>query len=198
MGAFGKRPLVVGIGGSDGPGSATERALARTLEEAERRGADVRLFGGVFLGELPLFRPRRPDRTWHATELVATVSRADGVIVATPSYHGCVSGVVKNALDYLEDLRRHDRPYLDGRAVGCVVTSAGTQAGGITLAALRAIVHALRGWPTPFGATLDVVPGAPITDKDAGKLAIVAGQVVEFARMAGATHDAGDAVEAAR
>lgn len=189
MGAFGKRPLVVGIGGSDGPGSATERALACALERAEREGAETRLFGGVFLGELPLFRPRRPERSWHATELVETVARADGIILATPSYHGCVSGVVKNALDYLEDLRGHDRPYLDGRAVGCVVTSAGTQAGGITLVALRAIVHALRGWPTPFGATIDVRPGEVFGDREAAKLGMVAAQVVEFARMARATPD---------
>ncbi|MEV8510438.1 NAD(P)H-dependent oxidoreductase [Actinoplanes sp. NPDC051475] len=193
MDALGKRPLVVGIGGSEGPGSATERALARALEEAGLRGAEVRIYGGAFLGALPLFRPGHPERTWQARELVTTVARADGIILATPSYHGGVSGMVKNALDYLEDLRCDDRPYLDGRAVGCVVTSAGTQAGGITLAALRAIVHALRGWPTPFGATLDVLPGASaesVVDRDAGKLAIVAAQVVEFARMAGAVHNA--------
>lgn len=193
MDALGKRPLVVGIGGSDGPGSATERALARALEEAELRGAEVRLFGGAFLGALPLFRPGHPERTWQACELVTTVARADGIILATPSYHGGISGMVKNALDYLEDLRCDDRPYLDGRAVGCLVTSAGTQAGGITLAALRAIVHALRGWPTPFGATLGVRPGASaefLTEREAGKLAIVAAQVVEFARMAEAVHNA--------
>jgi FMN reductase len=198
MDALGKRPLVVGIGGSDDPGSATQRALARALEETELRGAEVRLFGGAFLGALPLFRPGHSERNWQARELVTTVARADGIILATPSYHGSVSGLVKNALDYLEDLRCHDRPYLDGRSVGCVVTSAGTQAGGITLTALRAIVHALRGWPTPFGATLDVVPGAsaePHTERDAAKLAIVAAQVVEFARMSQAIHNA---VEAAR
>ena len=185
-----QRPLVVGVGGSDGPDSTTERALVLALAHAQREGADVRLFGGTFLGELPLFRPGRPERAGPARELVETIARADGVILATPSYHSGVSGLVKNALDYLEDLREHDRPYLEGRAVGCVVTAAGPQTGGITLTTLRAIVHALRGWPTPFGATIEIPPGRsadPLADNDIRKLATVAGHVVQFATMTRAT-----------
>ncbi|MBB5447498.1 NAD(P)H-dependent FMN reductase [Paraburkholderia sp. WSM4177] len=83
--------------------------------------------------------------------------RADAVIVATPGYHGGVSGLVKNALDTLEELRADERPYLDGRAVGCIVTAYGWQAAGSVLTSLRSIVHALRGWPTPFGAGINTL-----------------------------------------
>jgi FMN reductase len=177
-------PLVVGIGGSGTPGSATERALTTALDEAQRRGARVRLFGGAFLSGVPMFQPRQAARVWPAVELLDCVAMADGVILATPSYHGGVSALVKNALDYLEDLRAHDRPYLDGRAVGCVVTSAGAQAGGTTLAAMRSIVHALRGWPTPLGVTLNTAE--PAADHGAESLRMMATQVVEFATLFGA------------
>jgi FMN reductase len=39
--------------------------------------------------------------------------------------------------------------------VGCIVTAAGWQGCNTTLGALRSIVHALRGWPTPLGVTLN-------------------------------------------
>jgi FMN reductase len=87
--------------------------------------------------------------------LVDALRRADGVIIASPGYHGSVSGLVKNALDYVEDLREDDNPYLSGRAVGCVTTAYGWQAAVTTLQTLRSIVHALRGWPTPLGAAIN-------------------------------------------
>jgi FMN reductase len=89
-----------------------------------------------------------------ARKIVTELRRADGVILGTPGYHGGISGLVKNALDYVEELRADERPYLEGRAVGCVVTAAGEQGAVTTLLALRSVVHALRGWPTPLGAAI--------------------------------------------
>ena len=39
--------------------------------------------------------------------------------------------------------------------VGLIATAYGWQATGSTIAALRSIVHALRGWPTPFAAAIN-------------------------------------------
>ena len=75
--------------------------------------------------------------------------------------------------------------------MGCIVAAAGAQAGGSTLAALRAIVHALRGWPTPFGATLNTSgglfdeDGAFADDRNDAAVEMVARQVVEFAARFG-------------
>jgi len=88
----------------------------------------------------------------------------------------------------LEDLREDKRPYLDGRAVGCIATAAGWQAAASTLAALRSIAHALRGWPTPLGAALITsekifnAAGACTDEKVALQLATVGRQVAEFAQ----------------
>ena len=95
---------------------------------------------------------------------------------------------MKNALDFTEDLRGDARAYLAGRAVGCIVCADGAQAMGSTLAAMRAIVHALRGWPTPFGATLNAssrpfgAPGQAADPAAVQACELVADEVVQFAR----------------
>jgi FMN reductase len=152
-----RRPYVIGIGGTTRPGSSTERALGFALKGAEESGARVQLFGGAFLHTLPHYVPERRELTDEQHELVEAVRTADAVIIATPGYHGGISGLVKNALDTLEELRLDERPYLDGRAVGSIVTAYGWQAAGTVLTSLRSIVHALRGWPTPFGATVNTL-----------------------------------------
>jgi len=183
------KPFVVGIGGTTRTPSSTDRALRIALEAAEEVGARTFLFNGAMLSRLPHFTPGDHERSEEQRQFVEMVREADGLIVASPGYHGGVSGLVKNALDLLEDLREDSRCYLDGRAVGCIVTAAGWQTCGSTLAALRSIVHALRGWPTPLGATLNTTEnlfdpsGACIDPKVSTQLATVARQVVDFARM---------------
>ncbi|MDE2488659.1 MAG: NAD(P)H-dependent oxidoreductase [Alphaproteobacteria bacterium] len=187
--ADGRRPLIVGIGGTVRAGSSTERALGVALRAAEAAGAETRLFGGAFLATLPIFDPRPGGPTPEQLELTRAVAAADGVIVASPGYHGSISGVIKNALDTLELTRTDERPYLSGKPVGTIITADGWQAAGTTLMALRAIIHALRGWPTPFGAALNA--GGRLFDeageccdaKDAWQLTTVADQVMEFANM---------------
>jgi FMN reductase len=188
-----EKPLIVGIGGTTRPQSSTERALKLALQAAEAAGARTLVFDGTFLSRLPHYFPEHADRSAEQREFVDTVRRAGGLIVASPGYHGGVSGLVKNALDLLEDLRDDERSYLDGRAVGCVVSAAGWQAAVSTLAALRSIVHALRGWPTPFGAALNTTEkifdasGACLDEKVGAQLAMVGTQVVEFAVNFGKT-----------
>jgi FMN reductase len=147
-------PLIVGIGGALRDGSTSERALRIALGEAERLGARTRIFAGQLLN-IAAYDPAEKNRSVVAAELVDALRCADGIIIATPSYHGSISGLIKNAVDYAEDLRKDTRVYFSGRAVGAIVCADGIQAMGSTLATLRAIIHALRGWPTPFSATIN-------------------------------------------
>jgi FMN reductase len=184
-----RKPLIVGLGGTIRAGSSTEKALVCTLARAEALGAETRLLGGAFLGGLPIFDPRPSDASDAQLELAAAVRAADGLIVASPGYHGSISGVIKNALDTLELTGKDAEPYLSAKPVGTIITAAGAQAGGTTLMALRAIIHALRGWPTPFGAALNSANdlfdeiGSCRDDKDAWQLDTVAEQVMAFAKM---------------
>ena len=144
---------IVAIGGTVNPGSSTELALRLAASSASAGGAQLTVFDGSYLAALPHYGGTDHTKA-DGSELVEAVRRADGLLIAAPGYHGTILGLVKNALDYLEELARDDRPYLDGRAVGLIATAYGDQAAVSTLLTLRSIVHALRGWPTPMGATI--------------------------------------------
>lgn len=177
---------VVGIGGSMRADSQSERALNVALDGARVAGAEIVTMTGLDL-VLPFYDPAVAERSEVAHRLVEALRRADGVILVSPGYHGTVSGLVKNALDYAEDLRADPRPYLDGRAVGCVAMAQGWQATVTTLTALRSIVHALRGWPTPLGAALNSGQvhfderGVPSDSAVERTLRTIGQQVVQFA-----------------
>lgn len=177
---------VVGIGGSLRADSQSERALRLALDGAAQAGAKTTLVSGADL-VLPFYDPAEPARSASALRLVEDLRAADGVVLVSPGYHGTLSGLVKNALDYIEDLRDDERPYLDGRAVGCVATAQGWQAAVTTLTSLRSIVHALRGWPTPLGVAVNSAQvefgddGACTDEKVTTTLRTIGAQVVEFA-----------------
>jgi FMN reductase len=147
-------PLVVGLGGAVYPDSPAERILRHCLEARAARA------GG----------------------LIEALRAADAVVIASPSYHSGVSGMVKNALDYLEDLRDDPRAYLDGRPLGCIACGYGWQAATATLGQLRSIGYALRAWPTPLGIAVN--SAWPLLD-GTGRLtdADIAGQLDELARQ---------------
>jgi FMN reductase len=184
------QPFIVGIGGTTRQNSTSERTLIKALEAAERAGARTQLFNGPVLAKLPIYDPATSGDCAELAELCEAVRVADGVMIATPGYHGSVSGLVKNALDGLEGLREDARPYLEGRSVGCIVTADGWQAAGTTLSALRTIIHALRGWPTPMGVAFNP-SAAPLYDASGAfaseafqrQIDMLAKQVVDFARL---------------
>ncbi len=154
-----KKPFILGLGGTTNPESSTEQALAISLQAAASAGADTELFGSDRLMALPHYRSDPAGLNETGKDLVALVRRADGLLLSSPGYHGTVSGLVKNAIDYIEETSTDDRIYLDGLPVGLIVTAHGWQAVGSTLAALRSIVHSLRGWPTPLGVGINASGG---------------------------------------
>jgi FMN reductase len=97
--------------------------------------------------------------------------------------------MVKNAIDYIEDLVNDEaRVYLDGLPVGCIAVAYGWQAAVNTLAALRDVTHALRGMPTPYGAAINAsgsvfVDGQCTDDAVRGGLELVGRQVAGLARQ---------------
>lgn len=182
-----RRPIILGIGGTVRPNSSSERALRISLHAAEAAGAEIIVLAGRDL-MVPLYDPSTVERSVEAERLVAAFRACDGLIVASPAYHGTVSGLVKNALDYAEDLREGARTYFDGVAFGCIACGAGWQAPAQTLSCLRIIAHSLRAWPTPFGAAVNASQHAigaaecvQTDDPVASQLSLVGQQVVDFA-----------------
>ena len=187
-------PFIVGLGGTTRVGSSSELVLRHALAAAAALGAQTQLFGGADL-LLPIYDPGTSERVAGARILIDALRRADGIIIASPGYHGSLSGLVKNAIDYVEDMRQDVAPYFEGRAVGCIACALGNQATGATLNALRSIVHALRGWPTPLGVAINTTEtvfsedGSLADFEIACQLKILAQQVVEFAGRQGSGYE---------
>jgi FMN reductase len=149
-----RKPFIVGIGGTTRPGSSSEQALAMALAFAAAQGAETKLYGGKEL-QLPMYDPDPAGLTEAARGFIEDLRRADGVIISSPCYHGGVSGLVKNAIDYTEEMRADARVYFDGRAVGAIGCGYGYQGPGMVLSQLRQIGHALRGWNVPLGVAVN-------------------------------------------
>ncbi|VEG56981.1 NADPH-dependent FMN reductase [Mycolicibacterium aurum] len=185
------QPFIVGLGGTLRANSSTERALRFCLRSVEEQGGRTRLFSAEDI-DLPMYAPHELERTPRALDLVKSLRDADAVVVGSPGYHGAVSGLVKNALDYIEDLREDPRVYLDNTPWGCISCAYGWQAAVGTLTQLRSIGHALRAWPTPLGVAINSAdpiwdPSGELADTDQGKavanqLELLATQVLAFAQ----------------
>ena len=181
------KPFIIGIGGTTRPGSSSEQALHVALAHARKLGAETQLFGGAEL-QMPMYDPATANDNESARAFIAACRRADGVIMASPCYHGAVSGLVKNAIDYTEEMNKDERVYFDGRAIGSIGLGYGWQGPGVVLGQLRAIGHALRGWNVPLGVAVNSAvvkfTADGCSDESIGKqIEIMAGQVVQFAKM---------------
>jgi FMN reductase len=186
-GPEGQGPLVVGLGGTLRSNSSTERALRQCLAAVERHGGRTKPYCGDDI-DLPMYNPHEPARTQEAVQLIEALREADAVIVGSPGYHGGVSGLVTNALDYIEDMRADSRVYLDNKPWGCISCAYGWQAAVGTLNQLRGIGHALRAWPTPLGVAINSADqiwdeaGELIDVTVANQLDLLATQLLTFAR----------------
>ncbi len=177
---------IIALGGSTKPMAASERALRIAAQAATDAGAEVTFVTGRSL-LVPIYDTETTERTPETIAIVEALRSADGVIIASPGYHGSFSGMVKNALDYAEDLRHDDPPYLEDRAVGLIAVAHGWQTAVGTLNQLREVVHALRGWPAPLGVAVNDSAGLIGDDADTTDPAVVrqlrtmGQQVVTFA-----------------
>ncbi|BAY22227.1 NADPH-dependent FMN reductase [Calothrix sp. NIES-2100] len=133
---------IVGIGGSLRPNSYTQIALQLAAQRVEALGGEVEILDLRQL-QLPFCNggkeyPDFPD----VQRLKDIVTNADGIILATPEYHGGVSGVLKNALDLLS----FDE--LSGKVTG-LISVLGGQSNSNALNDLRLIVRWVHGWVIP-------------------------------------------------
>ncbi|MDT0346877.1 NADPH-dependent FMN reductase [Streptomyces litchfieldiae] len=145
-------PHIVLVSGSLRVGSTSDRIATWCAEQCSAHGATTRVFTGAEL-DFPFYRPGLSEGHPGIREFLRELRRSDGVVLISPTYHGSVSGLLKNALDYVNDLAG-PRIFLDGRTIGCVAIGTGTQGTVSTLGTLRTISHALRGWPTPLGVVV--------------------------------------------
>ena len=133
---------VVGIIGSLRTDAYSALALQEAVKRVEDLGAEVEILD---LREMKLpfcdggsEYPDYPD----VEVLRDKVKTADGLILATPEYHGSVSGVLKNALDLMSF------EHLSGKVAG-LISVLGGQSNSNALNDLRIIVRWVHGWVIP-------------------------------------------------
>lgn len=145
---------IIGLGGSLRAKSYSSAALRAGLDIAEGMGASTELLDVREL-DLPMYVPDLPIEEYPASsqetirKLVASFRGADLMLWATPTYHGVMSGVFKNAIDYMELLAKDPLPYFKGRAIGLVSVSDSSP-----LASMASCVNELRAWLAPTRVTL--------------------------------------------
>lgn len=175
-------PSVVCLVGTLRSPSRLEAMVGAVGRELERLGLKTTTFDGASL-ELPLYRPGQPAADPRVASLLSAIAGADGVVLASPAYHGSVSGLLKNALDHLNELGSDPRPFLDGRPVGCLTTGDGPQGAATALTGLRTIAHALRGWPTPLGIAIGGHDEAAEKEQLARQVPVLAAQVARLSLL---------------
>ena len=135
---------VVGICGSLRAGSHTRMALDLGLRGAQEVSAQTEL---IDLRDYRLiFCDGKQDESAYPEDVFGlrrTVRQAQGIILATPEYHGGVSGVLKNALD----LMGFDE--FEGKMIGLIGVSGGRMGALNALNSLRTIGRALHAWVIP-------------------------------------------------
>lgn len=141
---------LLGLSGALREGSANRKLLreAARLSGAEYTEADLRL---------PLYDNDLEDANGlpaSVQTLVREIIKADAVAISTPEYNSGVSGVLKNALDWIS--RSKESPWRDKPVI--LTSAAAGRAGGV-----RALTM-LRSCMVPFRAQIIAGPEVAVAD----------------------------------
>lgn len=143
------RPVrILGIGGTTSERSWSLVPLDAALDRAREHGCEVSR-ATVYDLDLPMFRTdwKLEDYPPSLAWLLDEIRNADGLIICSPTYHGTISGAIKNVLDALIFLGWDQPPYLGGKPVGVMAYGGMTSMG--VLQALTQCVRGLKGITIP-------------------------------------------------
>jgi len=137
---------LLGVSGSMREGSHGRRALEVVLRAAAERGADTSILD-LRLANLPLYNPNAEptDDAGHVRRATEAVGWADAFVLASPDYHGSMSGALKNFLDY------HWEEFT-GKLFAYVCAS--HEKGLTVMDQMRTAVRQCYGWSLPYGVSI--------------------------------------------
>ncbi|MCX7569028.1 NAD(P)H-dependent oxidoreductase [Tumebacillus sp. DT12] len=141
---------IVALVGSLKQDSITAKAVQVAAAASRREGVEV-VFWDLKEKPLHIYDPSDAENysKGHVPEFVALFDQADGFLLGSPEYHNSVSGVFKNALDFV------GYNQFSGKPVGLIASGGGPVATN-TLNTMMTIIRSLHGYLSPhFGA----VPG---------------------------------------
>ncbi|MGE0242686.1 MAG: NADPH-dependent FMN reductase [Nitrososphaeraceae archaeon] len=136
---------LLGVGSSLRKNSSSTKILRMVLEKSQRYGADTELIE-LHKINLPIFNPNKPrEISDDITQLNNQMINADAFILATPDYHGSMSGGMKNFLDYYWY-------ELSGKIFGYIVSS--HEKGLTVMDHMRTAIRQCYGWSLPYGLSI--------------------------------------------
>jgi FMN reductase len=124
--------------------STSGRALRVVLDAAEARGSETRLLD-LHQIDLPVYRPQDTPRTESVLAADSAVNWADAIVLASPDYHGSMSGAMKNFLDYFWE-------EFAGKLFGYLCAS--HERGLTVMDQMRTAVRQCYGWSLPYGVSV--------------------------------------------
>lgn len=136
---------ILGVNGSLREKSRTALALRRLLDFAGEHGAETRILDLREL-ELPLYRPDRSGNSAAELRMGGDMTWASAVVLASPDYHGSMSGSMKNFLDY-------NWEECAGKVFGYLCSS--HEKGLTVMDQLRTVVRQCYGWSMPYGVSFN-------------------------------------------
>ncbi|GHJ36890.1 NADPH-dependent FMN reductase [Streptomyces sp. TS71-3] len=137
--------LILGILGSASKNSGARAGLEGVAERVRAAGAQFRLIdlATEFREPHDLADYDDPDPGGQTAAVRERVAEADGIVLATPVYHGSYSGLLKNFLDQLLGTA------FAGKPVGILANGGGPRSAGTACDQMRTVVRAISGWATP-------------------------------------------------
>ena len=150
---------ILGVASSMRESSYSTRVLKLTLEKAEKRGAEIKLLNLREL-QLPMYHPEQ-NNSPELDKATEYVQWADAFVLASPDYHGSMSGVMKNFLDFFWS-------EFAGKTFGYICAS--HEKGLTVMDQMRTAVRQCYGWSMPYGISInsdqDFDDSGKLTNKD--------------------------------
>ncbi len=163
------------------------------LDAVRRNGAQTRLLD-LRVCELPMYRPDEPLDSQVLREATSMVHWADAFLLASPDYHGSMSGALKNFLD-------HHWDEFAGKLFGYLCAS--HEKGITAMEQMRLAVRQCYGWSMPYGVAVhgenDFDPNGDLkNEKVARRLKMLGRDLVVYGQLLRQQFDAdvkGDAAD---
>ena len=167
---------ILGVAGSMRSDSYSTKALKMALELAKKYDAKTTLLD-LSKTVLSLRDPSAPVSE-QVEKLTKIVVGADAFILASPDYHGSISGTLKNFLD-------HFYKEFGGKLFACIIAS--HEKGLTTMDQMRTVMRQCYAWSMPYGVSVngeqDFANGGLVNTEVSMRLGMMARDLVVYSRL---------------
>jgi NAD(P)H-dependent FMN reductase len=137
---------VLGIGSSMRNNSFSTKTLRKVLEIISVKYKTEARLVNLFETQLPIYRPNIRFDNENVNKVTNDVNWANVFVLASPDYHGSMSGTMKNFLDFFWK-------EFSGKTFGYIVSS--HEKGLTVMDQMRTAVRQCYAWSLPYGISIN-------------------------------------------